>query len=80
MTDADTTDPDATTDPDETDADTDTTIPVGSDDPFDQLARADQLCIEADEALASGELGEYQNLVEEARELIRQAVLTLESG
>ncbi|NQY55858.1 MAG: UPF0182 family protein [Ilumatobacteraceae bacterium] len=79
-TDSDTTDPDATTDPDETDADTDTTIPVGSDDPFDQLARADQLFIEADEALASGELGEYQNLIEEARELIRQAVLTLESG
>ncbi|MEM9514568.1 MAG: UPF0182 family protein [Actinomycetota bacterium] len=84
--DTDTTDPDTSTDPDTTtdpDDDTDTTtpsVPAGSDDPFDQLERADALFIEADEALAAGDLGEYQDLIDEARQLIRQAVETLESG
>ena len=76
---------DAVDQPDDTDEpvdEPDSTVapPISSDDPFAQLERADQLFIAADEALAEQDLGEYQRLIDEARDLIRQAVQTLDSG
>jgi hypothetical protein len=48
--------------------------------PEELLARADELFTQADEALASGDLGEYDRLVDEARTLLRSALDALGSS
>ena len=45
-----------------------------SEDPADLLNQADALFVEADEALAAGDLGLYQAKIDEARDLIADAV------
>ena len=68
----------------ETDTDTDTDTGTGtdtgasSDDPIVLLEEADQAFLEADEALAAGDLGLYQEKIGEARDLIDQAFAILE--
>jgi uncharacterized membrane protein (UPF0182 family) len=69
--DPDTADPDPDPDPDE---DTGTS----SDDPVALLEQADQAFLEADEALAAGDLGLYQEKIGEARQLIADAFALLE--
>jgi hypothetical protein len=44
------------------------------------LQAADELFIEADEALITGDLGTYQERVEEARSLLEQAIDQLRDG
>lgn len=44
-----------------------------ADDPATLLARAEQLLLEADEQLAAGDLGAYQERVDEAADLVAQA-------
>ena len=65
----------------ETDPSTDpgVTDPVSgsTDDPAELLAQADALFVEADEALAAGNLGLYQEKIDEARNLIEDAVTIL---
>jgi len=51
---------------------------VGSENPAELLTQADALFAEADEALAAGDLGEYQAKVEEASALVDQALALLE--
>ena len=71
------TDPDPDTDSDtETDPDPDPGTSV--DDPVALLEAADQAFIEADEALADGDLGLYQERIAEARQLIADAFALLE--
>ena len=48
--------------------------------PAELLAEADDLFDEADQALRDGELGEYQRLVREARDLITQALELMANG
>jgi uncharacterized membrane protein (UPF0182 family) len=45
--------------------------------PEEMLARADDLFTQADEALAAGDLGEYDRLVDEARALLSSALAAL---
>jgi uncharacterized protein len=72
---------DTTVDTGTTDAEssTDGTLPL-PDDAAALLERADDLFVQADQALADGDLGEYQNLVDEARDLVGQAVSILQAG
>jgi hypothetical protein len=72
---------DTTVDTGTTDAEsaTDGTLPL-PDDAAALLERADDLFAQADQALAAGDLGEYQDLVDEARDLVGQAVSILEAG
>ncbi|HYN32801.1 MAG TPA: hypothetical protein VES40_09260, partial [Ilumatobacteraceae bacterium] len=67
------------TDPDPTPTDPGTTDPGSgsTDDPAELLAQADALFVEADEALAEGDLGLYQEKITEARNLIEDAVIIL---
>jgi hypothetical protein len=51
---------------------------TSSDDPIVLLEQADQAFLEADEALAAGDLGLYQEKIDEARNLIDQAFAILE--
>jgi len=51
---------------------------ASSDDPIVLLEAADQAFLEADEALAAGDLGLYQEKIGEARDLIDQAFTILE--
>jgi hypothetical protein len=44
------------------------------------LQRADELFIEADAALAAGDLGGYQAKIDEARALIADALALLDGG
>jgi uncharacterized membrane protein (UPF0182 family) len=69
-------DPDAA-DPD-TDPDTDPASGTPGDDPVALLQAADQAFIEADDALADGDLGLYQEKIAEARQLIADAFELLE--
>ncbi|MGI9646357.1 MAG: UPF0182 family protein [Ilumatobacteraceae bacterium] len=66
-----------TDDPDDPD-DPDEPIFV-SGDAGELLAQADQLFIEADEALAEGDLGTYQEKIDQARALIAEAVNLLDT-
>jgi uncharacterized protein len=50
-----------------------------SDDPAELLAQADELFVEADDALAAGDLGLYQEKIDEARRLIADAVEILDA-
>ena len=50
-----------------------TTTPAGSGTPEELLAQANQLFIEADAALKSGDLGAYQSKEAQARKLVQQA-------
>ncbi len=52
--------------------------PTGGD-PAELLAQADALFLEADDALAAGDLGLYQQKIDEARALIERAVALLDS-
>lgn len=70
------TEPDGTQpDPDDVDTDDD---PDRDGDPLALLAEADVLFIEADEALAAGDLGLYQSKIDAARELIEDAFAILD--
>jgi uncharacterized membrane protein (UPF0182 family) len=51
---------------------------TSNDDPIVLLEQADQAFLEADEALAAGDLGLYQQKIDEARDLIDQAFAILE--
>jgi uncharacterized membrane protein (UPF0182 family) len=51
---------------------------TSNDDPVALLEEADQAFLEADEALATGDLGLYQEKIDEARDLIDQAFALLE--
>jgi uncharacterized protein len=62
--------------PDETSTDPDTGTPNG--DPVALLERADAAFLEADDALAAGDLGRYQEKIDEARQLIADAFAILE--
>ena len=66
-----------TTDPDTEDTSS-TTLPL-PDDAAELLMLADQAFNDADEALAGGDLGEYQARIDDARELLARAVAILES-
>jgi uncharacterized membrane protein (UPF0182 family) len=68
------TDTDTDTDSGSTDPDAGTS----NDDPIVLLEAADQAFLEADEALAAGNLGLYQEKIDEARDLIDQAFTILE--
>jgi hypothetical protein len=57
--------------------DTTETDGSGSEDPAALLSEADALFVEADEALAAGDLGLYQEKIDEARQLIEDAVAIL---
>ncbi len=57
-----------------------TTDPGAEGDAAQLLADADALFIEADEALTAGDLGTYQDRLEEARALIAEAIQLLEGG
>ena len=63
---------------DETEPDTDTGSSTPDDDPIALLERADEVFLEADEALADGDLGAYQEKIDEARQLIADAFAILE--
>ncbi len=63
-------DPEEPTDPEE---------PVTEGTPEELLVQADERFTQADEALARGDLGEYDRLVEEARELLRSALAALDT-
>lgn len=65
--------PDESDEPAESDDDTDTGTTIDGD-PAAMLAEADALFVEADEALEAGDLGLYQQKIDEARELIADAV------
>ncbi len=67
------------TDPDPSPTDPGTTDPGSgsTNDPAELLAQADALFVEADEALAAGDLGLYQEKITEARNLIEDAVTIL---
>jgi uncharacterized membrane protein (UPF0182 family) len=69
--DPDTSDPDPDPEPDEGTG-------TSGDDPVALLERADQAFLEADEALAAGDLGLYQEKIGEARQLIADAFALLE--
>jgi uncharacterized membrane protein (UPF0182 family) len=71
------TEPDETTDPDTTEPDP--SEPSSDDTPTALLARADELFIEADAALADSDLGLYQRKIDEARQLIADAVALLDN-
>ena len=69
----------------DSDSDSDTASPdddegTSSDDPIVLLEAADQAFLEADEALAAGDLGRYQEKIDEARDLIEQAFALLEQS
>ena len=66
------------TDDDTAAPDTDTDTDTASDDPIVLLEEADQAFLEADEALAAGDLGLYQEKIDDARNLIDQAFAILE--
>ena len=73
------TDLDLDVDPDtgaDVDVDTEITVPVtpDSNDPLSLLAAADRLFDEADIALTSGDLGEYQAKIQQAQDLIARAL------
>ncbi len=70
---ADTTDPETTTPPE-------TTIDPVDGTPEELLAQADRLFTKADEALANGDLGEYDSLVDEARVLLKSALAALDGS
>ncbi len=55
-------------------------VPPLPDDAASLLERADELFVEADQALADGDLGQYQASVEEARNLVAEAVAILQDG
>jgi uncharacterized membrane protein (UPF0182 family) len=61
----------------ESEPDTTATDGSASEDPAALLAEADALFVEADEALAAGDLGLYQEKIDEARQLIEDAVAIL---
>jgi len=61
------------TDPDEP-VTTDPDIPIATGDPAELLAQADQLFVEANAALETGDLGGYQERVDEAQALIADAL------
>ncbi len=61
----------------ESEPDTTGTEGSASEDPAALLAEADALFVEADEALAAGDLGLYQEKIDEARQLIEDAVAIL---
>ena len=67
------------TDDDPSDVDPSDT-PVLSDDATELLAQADELFMEADDALADGDLGEYQAKVEGARVLVSEAFDLISAG
>jgi len=70
-----TTDPDEPTDPDiDPDTPTDPDTGIASGDPEELLNEADALFAAADEALAEGDLGLYQQNIDAARDLIADAV------
>jgi uncharacterized membrane protein (UPF0182 family) len=69
--------PDDETDVDEPTDDTDTGTVFTAAELLDQ---ADALFAEADEALAAGDLGTYQARIDEARQLIEEAVALLEGS
>lgn len=73
------------TSPDGTESETTTTtVPEDHGDtrttPEELLAQADALFGEADDALAEGDLGEYDRLVDEARDLLQAALELLDGG
>ena len=68
-------DPEATTE-DEPDSE----VVIVSGDAAALLEQADILFIEADQALADGDLGTYQSKIDEARALIEEAVAILEDS
>jgi uncharacterized membrane protein (UPF0182 family) len=74
------TEPGAGTDDDTGDSDDQASEPDSgsSDDPVALLEQADAAFAEADEALAAGDLGLYQEKVDEARALIEDAFALLE--
>jgi hypothetical protein len=57
---------------------TDPTDPDTSDDPAELLQQAEELFVEAEQALADGDLGEYQAKVDEAKALVAKALELLE--
>ncbi len=63
-------------DSESTPGDSGTTDPgsTASDDPAELLTQADELFVEADDALAAGDLGLYQEKIDQARQLIADAV------
>jgi uncharacterized membrane protein (UPF0182 family) len=61
-------------DPSPTDPTTTDPGSSSSDDPAALLSQADDLFAEADDALAAGDLGLYQEKIDEARKLIADAV------
>jgi uncharacterized membrane protein (UPF0182 family) len=63
----------------DTDGSTGTTVPL-PDDAAELLSLADEAFAEADDALAAGDLGEYQAKIDEARDLIAQAVEILNAS
>lgn len=74
--------PDEPTEPEPVDPD-EPTDPGSAFDPGSPealLAEADRLFDEADDALADGDLGTYQQRIDEARELIAEAVLLLDGS
>jgi uncharacterized membrane protein (UPF0182 family) len=71
-------DGDTGTETDDDSAAPDTDTDAASDDPIVLLEEADQAFLEADEALAAGDLGLYQEKIDEARDLIDQAFAILE--
>jgi uncharacterized membrane protein (UPF0182 family) len=62
-----------------TDTTVDSSVPL-SGDATELLLQAEQLFIEADEALVAGELGTYQEKVQQAQTLVAEAVSILEDG
>ena len=75
-------DPGEPPDPDEPDEEPDPGDPdlVPADEVNQLLAEADELFTQAEEALAGGDLGEYQDLIEEAQALIRRALESSDLG
>jgi uncharacterized membrane protein (UPF0182 family) len=70
------TEPDENTEPDPTEPDP--SEPSEDDTPAALLAQADAVFAEADDALADGDLGLYQSKIDEARQLIADAVTLLD--
>jgi uncharacterized membrane protein (UPF0182 family) len=71
---------DTDTDPDTATPDPDPDNGTSGDDPVALLEQADQAFLEADQALAAGDLGRYQEKVDEARALIADAFAILDQS
>jgi uncharacterized membrane protein (UPF0182 family) len=71
---------DTDTDPDTATPDPDPDNGTSGDDPVALLEQADQAVLEADQALAAGDLGRYQEKVDEARALIADAFAILDQS